>query len=358
MVQDLLKQSFLTKTFLHNKIEDYLITLSVFLISLTLIWIMKRLALKRLKAWAYRTSTRLDNFLIQTIQEKAMPLVYIAVFDLSIRNLTLHPTLDKVINILMAIALTFFGARFGLDLIAYGLETYWRKKESDPTKSHGYQVMIWVTRILGWGLAVLILLDNLPIKISPLLTGLGIGGIAVAFAAQAVLQDIFSFVTIFLDRPFEIGDFIVIGEYLGTVEQIGIKTTRLRSLSGEQLILSNKDLTNSRVRNYKRMSQRRVVLTLGVIYDTSLELLQDIPGIIEGIIKSVDNTLFDRSHFTTYGDFGLIFESVYYVTSSDYNLYMDIQQAINFKIKAEFAQRKIHFAYPTQTLFVHNIQQA
>ncbi|GAB6171767.1 hypothetical protein JCM15765_12450 [Paradesulfitobacterium aromaticivorans] len=124
-----------------------------------------------------------------------------------------------------------------------------------------------------------------------------------AFAAQSVLQDVFSYVTIFLDRPFEIGDFIVIGEYWGTVEHIGIKTTRLRSLSGEQLVFSNKDLTNSRVRNYKRMSQRRVVFNLGVAYETSLEHLQEIPGILETIIKSVDDTVFDRAHFTSYGDF-------------------------------------------------------
>jgi len=139
---------------------------------------------------------------------------------------------------------------------------------------------------------------------------------------------------------------------LGTVEYTGIKTTRIRSLSGEQLIFSNTDLTNSRVRNYKRMDQRRVVFKLGVVYQTPLEKLKIIPGVIEKIIKSVKDTTFDRAHFFSYGDFSLVFEVVYYVIGSDYNKYMDINQEINFAIKKAFEEKGIEFAYPTQTLFL------
>ncbi|MFC1599390.1 mechanosensitive ion channel family protein, partial [Candidatus Omnitrophota bacterium] len=210
-----------------------------------------------------------------------------------------------------------------------------------------------VSKFLIWGLAIIFFLDNLGFKVSTVIAGLGIGGVAVALAAQAVLGDLFSYFAIIFDRPFEIGDFIIIGEYLGTIEHIGVKTTRIRSLGGEQLVFSNTDLTNSRVRNYKRMQKRRVVFKLGVTYQTSLDQLKAVPGIIEKAIKSIDNTTFDRAHFLSYGDFSLVLEVVYYVLTGDYNKYMDIQQSINFAIKEEFEKRGIEFAYPTQTLYVN-----
>jgi small-conductance mechanosensitive channel len=150
-----------------------------------------------------------------------------------------------------------------------------------------------------------------------------------------------------------LGDFIIIGEYLGTVEYIGIKTTRIRSLSGEQLVFSNTDLTDSRVRNYKRMAKRRVSFRFGVTYQTPLDKLKEIPKIVENIIKNIDDTIFDRTHFVSYGDFSLIFEVVYYILGSDYNKYMDIQQKINLGIKEEFEKLNVEFAYPTQTIYLN-----
>jgi small-conductance mechanosensitive channel len=187
--------------------------------------------------------------------------------------------------------------------------------------------------------------------------GLGIGGIAVALAAQAILGDLFSYFVIFFDRPFEIGDFIIIGDFMGSIEHIGIKTTRIRSLGGEQLVFSNTDLTNSRIRNYKRMEKRRVVFKLGIVYQTTTSQVKEVPGIIKTAIENVQDTVFDRAHFATYGDFSLDFEVVYYVLSGDYNKYMDIQQDINFEIKEEFEKRGIEFAYPTQTLFLEKEQE-
>ena len=204
-------------------------------------------------------------------------------------------------------------------------------------------------------MAAAFFLDNMGFEISAVIAGLGIGGIAVALAAQTILKDLFSYFSILFDRPFEIGDFIIIGEYLGTIEHIGIKTTRIRSLGGEQVILSNTDLTSSRVRNYKRMDKRRVLFKLGVTYQTSLEQLKAIPGIIKNAIENVEDTIFDRAHFFSYGDFSLVFEVVYYVKSRDYNKYMDIQQEINFAINEEFKNRDIEFAYPTQTLYLNKL---
>ncbi|MCZ7615125.1 MAG: mechanosensitive ion channel family protein [Ignavibacteriaceae bacterium] len=174
-------------------------------------------------------------------------------------------------------------------------------------------------------------MDNLGFDISAVIAGLGIGGIAIALAAQTILGDLFSYFVIFFDRPFEVGDFITVQDKSGTVEYTGIKTTRLRSLSGEQLVFSNHDLTNSRIHNYKKMERRRVVFTLRVIYQTTAEQIESIPKLVREIIESQQDVAFDRGHFASYGDFSLNFEFVYFVLEADYNKYMNIQQAINIE---------------------------
>lgn len=346
-------KGFLQQTFLHNRILDYLICLSVFLIGIIVIQIFKRFLLKRLREWAKRTATTIDDFLIRMIEKELLPLFYFGAFYVSIQGLTLNPALEKGINVLGLILLTIFGVRFLLAVIVYGLENYWVKKEKDVAKKQGLKGILMTVKVIVWGLAIIILLDNFGIKVSALIAGLGIGGVAIALAAQSILGDLFSYFSIFFDRPFEIGDFIIVGDLLGTVEHIGIKTTRVRSLGGEQLVFSNTDLTNSRVRNYKRMDKRRVVFRLGVTYETGLRELKEIPVVITNIIKGINDTVFDRTHFFSYGDFSLVFEIVYYVIGSDYNKYMDIQQEINLKIKEEFEKHGIEFAYPTQTLYLN-----
>lgn len=204
-----------------------------------------------------------------------------------------------------------------------------------------------------WSVIVLLTLDNLGFDVTALVAGLGIGGVAVALAVQKILGDLFASLSIVLDKPFVIGDFIIVGEHLGTVEHIGLKTTRIRSLSGEQLIFSNSDLLGSRIRNFKRMYERRVVFTIGVVYQTPLEKLALIPSIIREIIESQKPVRFDRSHFKEYGAFSLNFETVYWVQNPDFNTYMDIHQAINLEIYRRFTREGIEFAYPTQTLFIN-----
>lgn len=238
-------------------------------------------------------------------------------------------------------------------IIDSAFRAFWLKKQDDEIRKKSLGGILNIFKGLVWGIGIIMLLDNLGFKVSAVIAGLGIGGIAVALAAQALLGDVFSYFAIFFDRPFEIGDFIIVGDMLGTVEYVGIKTTRLRSLGGEQLIFSNSDLTNSRVRNYKRMDKRRVVFKLGVVYSTTSAQVREIPKIIENIIKNTPDTVFDRAHFFSFADFSLVFEVVYYVLSSDYNKYMDIQQAINFAIKEEFEKRGIEFAFPTQTVYLN-----
>jgi small-conductance mechanosensitive channel len=185
-----------------------------------------------------------------------------------------------------------------------------------------------------------------------MIAGLGVGGIAVALAAQNILGDLFASLSIILDKPFVVGDFLIIGDFLGSVEKVGVKTTRLRSLSGEQLIFSNNDLLGSRIRNYGRMFERRVIFSIGVTYQTPADKLRAIPDMLREAVESQQPVRFDRAHFQKYGDFALIFEIVYYVLSADYKQYMDIQQAINLQINEDFEEHGIEFAYPTQTLYV------
>lgn len=345
-------QNALAIVFLGNTIANYLICIFLILAGSIIIKAFHVFLLKRLKAWAKKTVTTIDDLLVGLIRKIALPFLYFSVFFLSLNILAIDPRLKKVIDAAWVAVLALSVVRFAIALIRYGLDVYWIKMGRQEALRRSLNGILVVSKVAIWGLAVVFFLDNLGFKISAVIAGLGIGGVAVALAAQAVLGDLFSYFAILFDHPFEIGDFIIIGDYLGTVEHVGIKTTRIRSLGGEQLVFSNTDLTNSRVRNYKRMEKRRVVFKLGVTYQTPLEKLKIIPGIIQNIIKNVKDTVFDRAHFFSYGDFSLVFEIVYYVIGADYNKYMDIQQEINFAVKKEFESRGIEFAYPTQTLFV------
>jgi len=227
-----------------------------------------------------------------------------------------------------------------------------RQLASDPASVTTLNILNFVSKIVIWSIALLLILDNLGVNITALVAGLGIGGIAVALALQTILGDLFASLSIILDKPFVVGDFLIMGDFLGSVEYIGLKTTRLRSLSGEQLIFSNSDLLSSRIRNYGRMYERRVVFNLGVTYQTPREKLITIPHIVREAVEKLEKTRFDRSHFKEYGNFALAFESVYYVLGPDYNEYMDIQQAINLHIHERFEAEGIDFAYPTQMLYV------
>lgn len=341
-----------------NTIKEYIIFLLILLGGIIGIRIIKAVVLHRLKIWSKKTATTVDDFLIRIIDRKVIPMLYFGALYVSVRILHLSPSVMKVLDIAGVVLLTIMGIRLLVELMHYALEVYWVRKEIDTTRQRNMRGIITVVKVIVWGAGVTFLLDNLGFEISAVIAGLGIGGIAVALAAQTILGDLFSYFTIFFDRPFEAGDFIIVDDFLGTVEHIGIKTTRLRSLSGEQLVFSNTDLTNSRLRNYKRMEHRRVVFQIGVIYQTPAEKLQEIPGIISRIINNTEETIFDRAHFSSYGDFSLNFEIVYYVKDKDYNKYMNIQQAINLSIYDEFAKRGIEFAYPTQTLFVEKTKKS
>ncbi len=339
-------------TFLGNSTTGYLTALGIFIAGLIAIVIFKKTIFIRLEKLAQSTHTTFDDFLIELLK-KIWPIFYVLLLYLSAEVLNLYPLIDKIIKILTIAFLIFFGVKVLLETINYIFETKWIIKESNEDKSRSLKGLLIAIKVVVWGLAAVIFLDNLGVNISALVAGLGIGSIAVALAAQNILGDLFNFFIIIFDQPFVIGDFIVLDNFSGTVEHIGIKTTKIRSLTGEQIIFSNSDLTKSRLRNFKRMNKRRATFTIGVTYETDFEKLKKIPSIITDIINSVKKVELDRVHFSSFGDFSLNYDVVYYVLNRDYNQYMDAQQEINFKIKEIFDKEHIDFAYPTQTVFLN-----
>ena len=346
-------KEFLNQTYFGNTIEAYLVALGIFIGGMILVKIAEKIVLYRLKKWAEKTETTLDDFLIKRVEKSIVPLLYFGVFYVAITSLTLTDKARNIIEIASLVVLTFFIVRFISSIIMFGLTYFIKKQERGEEKAKQLRGMTVLINIFIWAIGLVFLMGNLGFDISAVIAGLGIGGIAIALAAQAILGDLFSYFVIFFDRPFEVGDFITVQDKVGTVEYTGIKTTRLRALTGEQLVFSNTDLTNSRIHNFKKMQERRILFRLGVIYQTSAAQLKEIPNIVREIIEKHNDVRFDRGHFASYGDFSLNFEFVYFVIGSEYVKYMDTQQSINLEIYDEFEKRGIEFAYPTQTLFVN-----
>lgn len=258
-----------------------------------------------------------------------------------------------IIKSLLIIALIVQAAVWGSKLVTFFLVSHLRQRgEEDASSLSAISLLTFIAQFAIWCIAALLILENLNVDVTALVAGLGIGGIAVALAVQNILGDLLASLSIVLDKPFAVGDFIIVGDVSGTVEKIGIKTSRVRSISGEQIILPNSDLLSSRVRNFKRMYERRVVFTVGVVYNTPEAQVRIIPEIISEAIKTQERTRLDRVHFKSFGDFALIYEAVYFVLVPEYAAYMDIQQAINLFIYRRFTEESIEFAFPTQTLFV------
>jgi small-conductance mechanosensitive channel len=209
----------------------------------------------------------------------------------------------------------------------------------------------FVARLVVWASVLLVALETLGVQVTAVVAGLGIGGIALALAAQNVLGDVFAWICILLDKPFLVGDFLVVGEFKGSVEKIGIRTTRLRSVTGEELIFSNNDLLGSRIRNYQRMNERRGELVVGVTYQTPPEKLREIPAMLREAAERQELARFDRAHFRSFGASSLDFEMIYWVKRPEYPVFMDVQQAINLEVFRRFETEGIEFAYPTQTIF-------
>jgi small-conductance mechanosensitive channel len=342
---------------LDNPLRVWIAAAATLVVSLLLVALVRRLLRKRF-ANAAETPTQVDDVLSEIAQRTRLFLLFFLFLYIAARMLELPP---KVLGALRAAAVIASFLQLGLWIT--GIVEIWLRRyrttraETDPSTLTALGVAGFAAKVAVWAVILLVALQNLGINVTALVTGLGIGGIAVALAVQNILGDLFASISILVDKPFVVGDFIIVGDQMGTVQHVGLKTTRLRSLSGEQLVFSNSDLLQSRIRNFRPLEERRALFTFGVTYQTSPELLERIPSIVKEAIERRELTRFDRAHFKTFGASSLDFEVVYFVLSPQMPIYLDIQQAVNLEIMRRFAEEGIEFAYPTQTLHVPSLER-
>jgi small-conductance mechanosensitive channel len=343
----------LDSIFLTNSPRQWALALVVALGTFLVLTVVLRIIRGRVAKFAERTTTAWDDVFFHALGRTHRLFIPILSLSAGLGALEVPARFRNVVEIVAVLSLLlqlgiWVSAGFGGWLQRYTA----RELTGDAAAATTMAAMAFAIRLVLWTVILLVALDNLGVNITALVAGLGVGGIAIALATQNILGDLFASLSIVLDKPFVLGDFVMVDEHMGNVEHIGLKTTRIRSLSGEQLVFSNSDLLGSRLRNFGRMAHRRVVFPLGVTYQTPRHKLSLIPDIVRAAIEEQDKTRFDRSHFKEFGDFSLNFESVYYVLSREFNDYMDIQQAVNLRVHERFEAEGIEFAYPTQTLFV------
>jgi small-conductance mechanosensitive channel len=308
---------------------------------------------RRLGSLSKKTATVADDLLAAALQStKRLVLLVVSIWA-GARFLDIGE-LQTFLDYLLLVAVVLQSAIWCNRMVSAYIVFYTdSRREDNPAAVSVVQGVSFIVRLAIWSIALLLVVDNLGYDVTALVAGLGISGIAVALALQNILGDLFASLSIVMDKPFVIGDFIIVGDLMGVVERIGLKTTRVRSLSGEQLIFSNSDLLNSRIRNFKRMQERRVAFTFGVLYQTTPEQLEAIPPMVKEVVVGQEGARFDRAHFKSFGESSYDFEVVYYINTPDFNAYMDCQQAINLGICRGFAERGIEFAYPTRTIYMN-----
>lgn len=330
---------------------NYLRALGVLLAFYIILRIVRKVLIVRLQSLSKHSKTKLDDIVVDAITDiKTFSYFVISLFISSL-FLQLSPNISKGAKAIFLLVLIYEGIRIIQKIVDYfifkALQKNTKSDDISQAKSTAKTLNIFVSIVL-WTLGFLMLLSNIGINITSLIAGLGIGGIAVALALQNILSDVFSSFSILIDKPFQVGDFIIVGSDMGVVQKIGIKTTRLKTLDGQMLIISNQELTTARVQNYYNIKRRRALFTLGVVYESSRQMLESIPVIIADIAKNTPKVELDRCHFKSYGDFSLNFEVSLYIDEPAYNDYMDVLQIINLEIFSRFKEQGIEFAYPTQ----------
>ncbi len=344
----------LQQVYFGNSVLQWGIGLAVAIFALIVFWATKTLIVRWLRKLAGSTATDIDDFVVHLLGSTKTILILVLALYAGSYVLFINDTARDLLDTGAILVSLLQAALWGNQTISYLVKKFTtdRMEAEDPTAATLGSLLGTVARIAFFTMVVLVALGTVGFDVTPLITGVGIGGIAIAMAIQGILSDLFASLSIALDKPFEVGDFITVGEFKGTVEKIGLKSTRMRSSTGEQLVLSNSDLLGSRMRNFKRMSERRGATTVGVTYQTTGDQLATIPEIIREIVEAEPNTRFDRAHFASFGDSALNFDFVYWITTPAYSDFMDATQSINMQIVERFDAAGIEFAYPTQTLFV------
>ncbi len=343
---------------LGNSPWDWLIAGMVGIAVWAGLWITRRVIASHYQKYSaaqHRLPIRLIGYLIGNTKQFVFFAIalYAAEASLALPE-RIHHVVSNIALILILLQIGLWAGR----AVRFYLEMKELERGADRVFAGSLDIINFVARMLIWSLLFLVALDNLGINITALLAGLGVGGVAVALALQNVLGDLFASLSIALDKPFVVGDNLNLDTFTGTVERIGIKTTRLRSESGEQIIISNADMLKSRVRNFGRMQEQRVLFTIRVTYATPAEKLRAIPKMLESIVREQENARFDRCHLKNLGESSLLFELSYFVQQPSVNPLLDLQQAVNFRIIDEFQRLGVQFAYPTQLVMLDDQRPA
>lgn len=337
-----------------NKVSDYLIAIAIFFIMLFIVVIIDKLLINYLKNAAKKTDFKIDNFLINNIEKTIIPVLYFSTLYISIISLHINEAILKIVNSTAVFLITFYAIRLAVNFLSYFLQDYLLGFDKEESKKKSLKGLLVILKIAVWSIGLVFLLDNLGYKISTVVAGLGIGGIAVALAAQAILGDLFSYFVILFDKPFEVGDHITIDTKTGIVEKIGLKTTRLKTNKGEMLIVSNSNLTNSKILNYKKMEIKKIEFKLVIEGSTNFAHLKDLSKLLKDIILSEDHITYEKSSLSGINDSGIIFEVIYFIETGDFMKFTEIVENVNLKIIKLLREKNIKLAYPTRTVYLND----
>ncbi|HTN35526.1 MAG TPA: mechanosensitive ion channel domain-containing protein [Arachidicoccus sp.] len=344
-------RDFLQQTFLGNTILNYVWVLASILGAMTLLRWLKKFLFNGFERYRQkRPDNRHLKVVLLVLEKSILPLVYLLIIYSAVSTLTLSPRVSDFLRRIMMVLFTFFTIKIVIAIIRGVVLAYLNKKVDDENRVSEISGLLILVNLVLWSVGLMFLLGNMGYDITTIIAGLGIGGIAIALAAQAVLGDFFSYFVIFFDKPFEVGDFIQVDDFLGTIIHVGIKTTRIQNLVGEELVFSNTDLTNARLHNYNRMQQRRISFDFGVVKSAPMSRIRQIPELVKEVIEAHPTAKYNRGHFTAIEDSSFRFGFVYYVLDPDYTVYLDVQQHINLGILEVLENLGVRLAYPTRTL--------
>jgi len=351
MIEQIVNLPFWEYEFWGNSLGGYSQAVGIFIGFLIVLKIFQSMILIRFQKLAERTKTNIDDALIKIIKSIKPPFYFVVAFYFAFKILVVSSIIWQVINFFL-IAIVVYQVTIAFNILVDYVLNGLRERETEKSTQAALRLVGKIVKGIIWVIAVLLALSNFGVNVTSLIAGVGIGGVAVALAAQNILGDLFSSFVIYFDKPFVVGDFIVVGDKMGTVEGIGVKTTRVKALNGEELIFSNNELTSAQIRNYKKMKERRASFKFGVTYNTPPEKLKKIPGIVKKAVESTEDVKFDRGFFDNFEDSAITFEVVYYVQKPDYNVYTEQNQKIAFKLKEELDKERIEMAFPTQTVYL------
>jgi len=347
--------AFIEQVILGNSLRDWLLALAAFGATFLILPFIRSLIRKRQQRWKDMHNPALELLSLLAARTNRLVLLSVALYFAE-KLLALPPAVDRVFDVIIVVGVAIQFALWAATALRFGIERHYRRGGAEPSASAAVGVLMFVGQVVIWALFVLLALDNLGINITALVAGMGIGGITIALAVQTILGDLFGSMSIALDKPFAVGDQLRIDDVEGTVEHIGIKSTRLRSVTGEQVIIANADVLKSRVRNLGRMAERRVQLRFGVTYDTPPARLEEVSELVREAVQGVPHTRFLQCPLVALGADSLEYEVIYYIdTRSETGPGLTTGE-INKAIFRKFAAAGIGFAYPTRRLLVEQVK--